>query len=1308
MEKPQVSFGASFNFHRFVLVLFVANSVLSQSDDDAEVMRILKRMLNDPIGLKWTDPDVCEWQHVQCNSGKRVISIQIGNQDLHGSLPKELESLTELQRFECPKNGLTGPFPYLSKSLQRLLIHSNAFTSIPLDFFKGMTILQEARIGDNPFAQWSIPESLKDCVSLETFSAENASLVGTIPEFFGSSGPFPGLVSLHLNSNSLEGGLPGSFLGSSIQELVLNGQNSKSKLNGTILVLQNMTSLRKIWLHDNAFTGPIPDLSRHDQLFELSLRDNQLACVVPISLTALPRLKVVNLTNNLLQGPTPTFKPSVSVDMSGINRFCSNVPGEPCSAIVNVLLSIVQPLGCPVKFAENWKGNDPCNGTWIGIVCSGGNISLLNFQNMGLSGTISPTYASLTSVTKLLLADNSLSGLIPRELTSMPLLQELDVSNNHLGGFVPSFREDVVLNTSGNPDIGKPLSPPPGAPTSDSSSQGSNGRKNVTAVIAGIVVGLAALVATMAIVLVKKLKLISKKVIHPRDLDDGKAIKITISNSGSGGGVFGMVIPINVLRKTTDNFSEGKILGKGGFGTVYKGALHDGTEVAVKRMEAGMVVEKGLKEFQSEIAVLTKVRHKHLVALLGYCWEGNERLLVYEYMPQGALSKYLFKWEESGLKPLTWTRRVSIALDVARGVEYLHSLAQQSFIHRDLKPSNILLGDDMRAKVSDFGLVRPAPEGKASIETRLAGTFGYLAPEYAATGRVTTKVDVYSFGVILMELITGRRVLDDSQPDEYFHLVTWFRQMAPNKDTFLNIIDPTIAVADDDAETLSSITTVSELAGHCCASDPHQRPDIGYAVSVLSPLVQAWKPSEKSDSNNDSGSGSDEFGMEDLEMSLPQALKKWQSMEERSTVVEGYGSSSSSLVIDVTNEGNDRNTQTRLRQVCISLKERGRVSYAKIASSSAAGFSDVNLILIKATTPDDAPLQEKYIHALLNLFSVSPPSSLHSFSLAFTRRFGTTRSWRVALKCLLLLHRLLRSVPDRGPFRSELLRSRSNGLLSLRPCRFRDESSPSFSMECTVFIRSYALLLDECLDCVFSGLESPEDQAENKEEREISEILEVLPQVQDLVDRVIGCAPTGGVLLPRSVVVGFAMRYIIRESFVFYAKFRRDMVVVLDNLLQMPYENCVAAFAIYKKAATQTNQLVELYDWCDAKGLCGLCDEFPLVDRIPQLQIQALENFLKGMWGELTESSSSSSATTAAVSSASVVAVGGGDMVEKEKPLIDVDEEDSWETLLESSISFSHAYGHGSGRDDEGYGRQEDASWKMQVYNKPTGYNPFC
>ncbi|KAJ6752737.1 hypothetical protein OIU74_027543 [Salix koriyanagi] len=181
-----------------------------------------------------------------------------------------------------------------------------------------------------------------------------------------------------------------------------------------------------------------------------------------------------------------------------------------------------------------------------------------------------------------------------------------------------------------------------------------------------------------------------------------------------------------------------------------------------------------------------------------------------------------------------------------------------------------------------FGVVYK--EGKGSIETRIAGTFGYLAPEYAVTGRVTTKVDVFSFGVILMELITGRKALDERQPEESLHLVTWFRRMYLNKDTFRKAIDPSI---DLNEETLASISTVAELAGHCCAREPYQRPDMGHTVNVLSSLVELWKPTDQS--------SEDTYGI-DLEMSLPQALKKWQAYEGRSNM-----DSSSSLLPSLDN-----------------------------------------------------------------------------------------------------------------------------------------------------------------------------------------------------------------------------------------------------------------------------------------------------------------------------------------------------------------------------------------------------------------------
>ncbi|KAL3639118.1 mitogen activated protein kinase [Castilleja foliolosa] len=875
-----------------LVLLSAANAQQTIPNDDASAMFVLKKSLNSPDQLLWSDPDPCKWDHVYCLEN-RVTRIQIGHQNLAGTLPKELSSLTQLQRLEVQWNNISGPLPSLKglSLLQVLMLSNNQFTFIPPDFFTGLSSLQSIEIDNNPFSEWKIPDSLINASTLQNFSANSANITGKIPFFFGPDS-FPGLTNLHLALNNLDGELPLALSGSQIESLWVNGQ----KLSGGIDVLLNMTLLKEVWLHSNGFTGPLPDFSDLKNLETLSLRDNSFTGLVPLSLVNLESLKVVNLTNNLLQGPMPVFKEPVSVDMTrDTNSFCLKQPGD-CDPRVDLLLSIVKSMNYPRKFSENWKGNDVCD-DWLGITCNNGNITIVNFENMGLTGTISPDFAFFKYLQRLVLANNNLTGTIPEKLATLSGLMELDVSNNHLFGKTPAFRSKTIVKTNGNPDIGKDSV---GSNSTGSSSTGTlspgprknnSKSRNWIGVIVFSVIGVVFVLcliglATFCLYESKQKRFSSPNamVIHPRHSgSDSDSVKITVAGSSVSVGALtsetssiqmveagNMVVSVQVLKNVTNNFSEENILGRGGFGTVYKGELHDGTKIAVKRMECG-----GSAEFESEIAVLTKVRHRHLVALLGYCFDGNEKLLVYEYMPQGTLSRHVFNWASEGLQPLEWTTRLTIALDVARGVEYLHGLAHQSFIHRDLKPSNILLGDDMRAKVADFGLVRLAPQGKASIETRIAGTFGYLAPEYAVTGRVTTKVDVFSFGVILMELITGRRALDESQPEESMHLVTWFKRMLLNKDT---LIDPAI---DLNQETLSSFSTVAKLASHCCAREPYQRPDMGHVVNVLSSLVELWKPSDQT--------CDDIYGI-DLEMSLPQTLKKWQEFEGQTHIDESSSS----------------------------------------------------------------------------------------------------------------------------------------------------------------------------------------------------------------------------------------------------------------------------------------------------------------------------------------------------------------------------------------------------------------------------------
>ncbi|KAJ8498491.1 hypothetical protein OPV22_009043 [Ensete ventricosum] len=849
--------------------------------------------------LAWSpSADPCSaWAGVYCTGG-RVTTIQAGNCSLSGSLPSAVRSLTALTRLELQQNRLSGPLPSFAglAALQVLVLHGNLFSALPGDFFTGLTSLQSAFIDNNPLAPWPLPDSLRDAAALVNFSANSAGVSGPLPAFLATA--FPALDHLGLAFNLLSGPVPAAFAAAPLRSLWLNNQQGAARFFGGISFVENMTALEELWLHSNDFSGTLPDFSQLTRLRDLQLRDNRLTGVVPKSLTQLPSLTMVSLTNNLLQGPVPVFPSSVKkvdVDPKG-ERFCLPNPGD-CDPRVTVLLSVVKDFGYPARFAENWVGNEPCR--WLGISCGdGGNITVINLQKMGLNGTISPDFGSIASLQRLLLSNNNLTGTIPASLASLPSLRQLDVSNNNLWGQIPSFSKNVLVNTAGNQNIGKDLSGGSNSNPNASLDASSSRNGHPSSVPVGVIVGsVIAVVVGISIAVVlgfcyykRKLQQCSRvqspntTVIHPRHLgSDPDTIKITVAGSSVDDSIASnnvhvvetgnMVISIQVLRNVTNNFSEENILGRGGFGTVYKGELHDGTKIAVKRMEGGVMGTKGLNEFKSEIAVLTRVRHRNLVSLLGYCLDANERLLVYEYMPQGTLSHHLFEWKEPGLKPLEWKKRLSIALDVARGVEYLHGLAQQSFIHRDLKPSNILLGDDMKAKVADFGLVRLAPDEKGcSVQTRVAGTFGYLAPEYAVTGRVTTKVDVFSFGVILMELITGRKALDESQPEENVHLVRWFWRMLLNKDTFHKAIDPTI---DLDEDTSASISTVAELAGHCCVREPHQRPDMSHAVNVLSSLAELWKPSDPDSEES--------YGI-DLDMTLPQALEKWQALEDRSHV----------------------------------------------------------------------------------------------------------------------------------------------------------------------------------------------------------------------------------------------------------------------------------------------------------------------------------------------------------------------------------------------------------------------------------------
>ncbi|KAL0412496.1 UNVERIFIED_CONTAM: Proline-rich receptor-like protein kinase PERK5 [Sesamum radiatum] len=226
----------------------------------------------------------------------------------------------------------------------------------------------------------------------------------------------------------------------------------------------------------------------------------------------------------------------------------------------------------------------------------------------------------------------------------------------------------------------------------------------------------------------------------------------------------------NDLAMATGNFSQGNLLGQGGFGYVYKGVLQNGKEVAVKSLKSNS--GQGEREFQAEVDIISRVHHRHLVSLVGYCIAGSQRLLVYEFVSNGTLEYHLYA---KNRPPMDWPSRLKIALGSAKGFAYLHEDCHPRIIHRDIKAANILLDENFEAKVADFGLAKLSSDTNTHVSTRIMGTFGYLAPEYASSGKLTEKSDVYSFGIVLLELITGRRPIDVSRDDDDDTLVDWAR-----------------------------------------------------------------------------------------------------------------------------------------------------------------------------------------------------------------------------------------------------------------------------------------------------------------------------------------------------------------------------------------------------------------------------------------------------------------------------------------------------------------------------------------------------
>ncbi|AES63406.1 putative transferase, protein kinase RLK-Pelle-LRR-II family [Medicago truncatula] len=460
------------------------------------------------------------------------------------------------------------------------------------------------------------------------------------------------------------------------------------------------------------------------------------------------------------------------------------------------------------------------------------NLVSLDLYLNHLSGTIPTTLGKLLKLRFLRLNNNTLTGHIPMSLTNVSSLQVLDLSNNDLEGTVPvngSFSLFTPISYQNNrrliqpKNAPAPLSPP--APTS-------SGGSNTGAIAGGVAAGAALLFAAPAIALAYWRK--RKPQDHFFDVPAEEDPEVHLGQLKR--------FSLRELLVATDNFSNKNILGRGGFGKVYKGRLADSTLVAVKRLKEERT-QGGELQFQTEVEMISMAVHRNLLRLRGFCMTSTERLLVYPYMANGSVASCLRERNEVD-PPLEWPMRKNIALGSARGLAYLHDHCDPKIIHRDVKAANILLDEEFEAVVGDFGLAKLMDYKDTHVTTAVRGTIGHIAPEYLSTGKSSEKTDVFGYGVMLLELITGQRAFDLARlaNDDDVMLLDWVKGLLKDK-KLETLVDAELKgnYEDDEVEQLIQVALL------CTQGSPMERPKMSEVVRMLEGdgLAEKWEQWQK-------------------------------------------------------------------------------------------------------------------------------------------------------------------------------------------------------------------------------------------------------------------------------------------------------------------------------------------------------------------------------------------------------------------------------------------------------------------------------
>ncbi|XP_020110614.1 LOW QUALITY PROTEIN: probable LRR receptor-like serine/threonine-protein kinase At2g23950 [Ananas comosus] len=570
---------------------------------------------------------------------------------------------------------------------------------------------------------------------------------------------------------------------------------------------------------------------------------------------------------------------------------------EPLNPEVEALIAIRRDLRDPHGVLSNWDEDsvDPCS--WAMITCSSLNLVIaFGAPSQSLSGTLSGRISNLTNLQQVLLQNNNITGELPQELGLLQKLQTLDLSNNGFSGPLPeslgrlsnlrylrlnnnslsgafpatlskipqlTFLDLSYNNLSGPVPlfpartfniVGNPLicgthstqecSRTP-SPISlpfllESSKKRSKGRK--LAVAMGTSLGVSTLLLlTVSFLLWRRTKKQKHKFvlgINETEYDDDGEVVAAPGNLRQ--------FTLRELLHATDGFNRRNVIGKGGFGNVYKGRLSDGTAVAVKRLKDVGGSSGGEAQFRTELEMISLAVHRNLLRLIGFCAAPGERLLVYPFMPNGSVASRL-----RGKPPLDWNTRKQIAVGAARGLVYLHEQCDPKIIHRDVKAANVLLDERCEAAVGDFGLAKLLDHGESHVTTAVRGTVGHIAPEYLSTGQSSDKTDVFGFGVLLLELVTGRRAIPP--PAEHANkggcggggggiMLDWVRKAHQEKRVEL-LVDPDLGPTYDRIEVAEMV----QVALLCTQYLPAHRPKMSEVVRMLEGdgLADKWEASNR-------------------------------------------------------------------------------------------------------------------------------------------------------------------------------------------------------------------------------------------------------------------------------------------------------------------------------------------------------------------------------------------------------------------------------------------------------------------------------